>query len=318
MTTASTGRPLRERLIVAAAQTGPVEPGTTRGAVVARLVALLEGAARRGAELVVFTEVALTPFFPHWWIEDEEEIDSYCERSFPNDSIAALTETARDLGVAFHIGYSELAEEGGRTHRFNSAMLFGPDGSVVGKYRKIHLPGYHDFKPGFPFQNLEKRYFEVGDLGLPVWDVLGTRIGMSICNDRRWPETYRVLGLQGAELVLIGYNTPRDNPAMPETDRLADFHNHLCMQAGAYANGMWVVGSAKAGTEAGVEQIGGSCIISPTGELVAVASSDGDELVVAEVDLRIARRYKEILLDMGRNRQPQTYGAITELPVNEV
>jgi predicted amidohydrolase len=317
MTPASTGRPQRERLIVAAAQTGPMEPGTTREAIVARLVTLLEDAARRGAELVVFTEVALTPFFPHWWIDDEQEIDSYCERSFPNDSIAALTETARSLGVAFHIGYAELAEEGGRTQRFNAAMLFGPDGSVVGKYRKIHLPGYHDVKPDHPFQNLEKRYFEVGDLGLPVWDLLGTRIGMSICNDRRWPETYRILGLQGAELVLIGYNTPRDNPALPETDRLADFHNHLSMQSGAYQNGFWIVGTAKAGTEAGVEQIGGSCIISPSGELVAVASSLGDEVVVAEIDLVLARRYKERLLDLGRNRQPQTYGAITEVADRE-
>ena len=85
-----------------------------------------------------------------------------------------------------------------------------------------------------------------------MWRAFGGVVGMVICNDRRWPEAYRVLGLQGAELVLIGYNTPIHNPPAPDHDRLGDFHNHLVMQSGAYQNGTWVVGVAKAGNEAGV------------------------------------------------------------------
>ena len=100
---------------------------------------------------------------------------------------------------------------------------------------------------GAPFQHLEKRYFEVGPDGFQVWRAFGGVVGMAICNDRRWPEAYRVLGLQGAELVLIGYNTPVHNPPAPEHDRLGDFHNHLVMQSGAYQNGTWVVGCREGG-----------------------------------------------------------------------
>ena len=155
------------------------------------------------------------------------------------------------------------------TSRYNSAILVERDGRMVGHYRKIHLPGYKDVQPDHPFQNLEKRYFEVGDLGFGVWPAFGGRVGMCICNDRRWCETYRVMGLQGVELVLLGYNTPIHNPAFPQSDRLAEFQSQLSMQAGAYQNATWVVGVAKAGVEAGVHQIGGTCVIAPTGEVVA-------------------------------------------------
>lgn len=303
-------------LVVAAAQMGPVEPGTTRGDVVVRLLAMLDEAASQGADLVVFPEVALTPFFPHWTIDDEQELDAYFETAFPDATVTPLLDRASELDVAVAIGYAELELVAGERRRYNSAKLFGPDGSQVGHYRKIHLPGYREPKADHPFQNLEKRYFRVGDLGLPVWDLLGTRIGMCICNDRRWPETYRVLGLQQAELTLIGYNTPVENPALPESDRLADFHNHLSMQSGAYQNGMWIVAAAKAGTEAGVTQIGGSCIISPAGELTAVARTLGDEVVVGEVDLVLARRYRQRLLDPATNRQPHLYGAISDPAAN--
>ena len=89
-------------------------------------------------------------------------------------------------------------------------------GRLVGKYRKIHLPGHAAHEPWRPFQHLGKRYFEVGNLGFGVWRAFGGLIGMCICNDRRWPETYRVMGLQGVEMILLGYNTPAHNPPAPE------------------------------------------------------------------------------------------------------
>src|SRR3546814_10251991 len=89
---------------------------------------------------------------------------------------------------------------------------------------------------------------------------------MCIFNDRRWPETYRVMGLQGVEMVLLGYNTPIHNPPAPEHDALSWHHNALVMQAGAYQNGTWVVGVAKAGDEEGVNQMGGNQIIAHSGE----------------------------------------------------
>jgi predicted amidohydrolase len=299
-------------LTVGAAQLGPIARSETRPQVVERLVALLRRAAGHRCRLVVFPEAALTAFFPHWWIEDEAELDAWFEREMPSPDTRPLFEEAKRLGIGFHLGYCELAGEAGRRRRFNTAILVDDRGEVVGKYRKIHLPGHAGHEPWRPFQNLEKRYFEVGDLGWPVWRSMGGVMGMMICNDRRWPEAWRVLGLQGVEMVMLGYNTPQHDPAHPATDPLQDFHNHLCMQAGAYANGTWAVAVAKAGCEEGIEQIGGSCIIAPSGQIVAQALSRGDELVVAECDLDLCRPYKETLFNFARHRRPEHYRRIVE------
>jgi predicted amidohydrolase len=294
-------------LVVAAAQLGPIPRSQSRGEVVARLIDLLRRAGAAGAELVVYPEAALTAFFPHWWIDSEAELDSYFEAAMPNAAVQPLFDAARRLKIAFCLGYAELDMTGGRKRRFNSAILTDRDAAIVGKYRKIHLPGYFDHHPEHPFQNLEKRYFEVGNLGFNVWDVRGVRMGLMICNDRRWAESFRVLGLKRAELILVGYNTPVHNPLMPETDRLADFHNRLALQAGAYQNSAWVVGVAKAGHEEGVDQIGGTCIVAPTGEVVAESDTLGDDIVTARCDLGLAARYKRLVFNFAANRRPAHY-----------
>jgi len=135
---------------------------------------------------------------------------------------------------------------------------------------------------------------------------------MCICNDRRWPETYRVMGLQGVELVLLGYNTPVHHPPAPEHDALGNFHNALVMQAGAYQNGTWVVGVAKCGCEEGVDQIGGSVIVAPSGEIVAACATLGDELAIARCDLDLTKSYKNTVFNFARHREPHAYGLIVE------
>ena len=247
---------MSRHLTIAAAQSGPIPRDATRSEVVARLVEQMREARARGCDLIVYTECALTAFFPHWWIEDEKELDAWYETEMPGSATQPLFDEAARLGIGFHLGYAELAVEGEKKHRYNSSVLVGPDGRIIGKYRKIHLPGHSDHRPKNPFQNLEKRYFEPGDLGFRTWRAFGGVVGMCICNDRRWAETYRVLALQGAEIILLGYNTPDHFPEHPEVDHLTDFHHLLSMQAGAYQNGCWVVGVAKAGVEEGVSQIG--------------------------------------------------------------
>jgi predicted amidohydrolase len=182
----------------------------------------------------------------------------------------------------------------------------------VGKYRKVHLPGHAEHEPSRPFQHLEKRYFDVGDLGFPVWRALDGVLGMCICNDRRWPETYRVMGLQGVEMILLGYNTPAHNPPAPEQDALGPFHNHLVMQAGAYQNATWVVGVAKCGREEGCDLIGQSAIIAPSGEIVAQAATLGDELISARCDLDLTRSYKDTIFNFARHRRPEHYRLIVD------
>ena len=303
---------MSRKLIVAAAQLGPIARDEPRGAVVERLVALLRQGAERGAKLVVFPELALTTFFPRWYMEDQSEVDAFFETGMPGPETRALFDEARRLGVGFHLGYAERCEEDGATHRYNTAILVDASGAIVGKYRKIHLPGHREHEPTFPFQHLEKRYFEVGNLGFRTFDAFGGRMGMCICNDRRWPETFRVLGLQGVELVALGYNTPVHYPRAPGHDHLQDFHNHLSLQAGAYQNGTWVVGVAKAGREEGCDLIGGSAIVAPTGEIVALCSTLGDEVAVAECDLDRCREIQKNIFNFALHREPQHYGLIVE------
>ena len=141
---------------------------------------------------------------------------------------------------------------------------------------------------------------------------MGGVLGMCICNDRRWPETYRVMALQGAEMVVLGYNTPTGHTYHPDIDGLSLFHNHLSLQAGAYQNSLWVVGTAKCGTEEGSTMIGQSAIIAPSGEIVAMAASLEDELVTAACDLDFGRRYRETIFDFARHREPENYRLIVE------
>ncbi|MFY0989514.1 N-carbamoyl-D-amino-acid hydrolase [Halomonas sp. C05BenzN] len=302
---------MSRKLIIGAAQLGPITRHETRTQAVERMVALMHQAHGRGADLVVFPELALTTFFPRWYFEDQAEVDAFFEREMPGPETRPLFDTARELGIGFYLGYAELALENGQPHHFNTSILVDASGRIVGKYRKVHLPGHTQHEPWRPFQHLEKRYFEPGDRGFGAWQAFGGTMGMALCNDRRWPETYRMLALQGVELMMLGYNTPIHYPPVPEHDHLQGFHNHLCMQAGAYQNGMWVVGVAKAGREEGCELLGQSCIIAPTGEIVAMAASQEDELITHECDLDRTREIREHIFNFALHRRPETYGLIT-------
>jgi predicted amidohydrolase len=297
---------------IGAAQLGPIARAETRRQVVARLLALMRQAKSHGCDLVVYPELALTTFFPRWYFERQEEIDAFFERAMPTQETQPLFDAARELGIGFYLGYAELANEDGRTGRFNASILVDKAGGIVGKYRKVHLPGHPEHEPWRRFQHLEKRYFETGNLGFPVFRAFGGIMGMCICNDRRWPETYRVMGLQGVEMVLLGYNTPVHNPPAPEHDALSHFHNELVMQSGAYQNGTWVVGVAKGGCEEGVDQIGNSIIVAPSGEIVAACTTLGDELAIARCDLDLTKSYKSTVFNFAKHREPQAYGLIVE------
>jgi len=297
---------------VGAAQLGPNQRADSRKDIVTRLLSLLEQGARHGCDLVVFPELALTTFFPRWFFESQDELDTFFETNMPGPDTQVLFDTARKLKVGFYLGYAELTQEDGRTRRFNTSILVDQTGTIVGKYRKIHLPGHAEHEPWRQFQHLEKRYFETGNLGFPVFRAFGGIIGMAVCNDRRWPETYRVMGLQGVEMILIGYNTPVHNPPAPEHDNLSHFHNELVMQAGAYQNGTWVVGVGKGGREEGVDQIGNSIIAAPSGEIVAACSTLGDELAIARCDLDLTLSYKNSVFNFAKHREPHAYGMIVE------
>ena len=297
---------------VGAAQLGPIQKADSRASVVARLIELLHQAHRHGCDLVVFPELALTTFFPRWPVDDIAQADHWYEREMPSADTQPLFDEARSLGIGFCLGYAELVTApDGRVRRFNTQILVERNGTIVAKYRKIHIPGHEHHESWRPFQHMERFYFEPGDDGFGVWSAFGGLVGMAICNDRRWPETYRVMGLQGVEMVLIGYNTPIHYAPDPSQNILQGFHNSLVMQSGAYQNGTWVVGVAKAGIEEGVDSLGQTSIIAPSGQIVAQALTTADELVVARCDLDWCNNYKNTLFDFDRYRMIEHYGIIT-------
>lgn len=307
---------MSRNLRIAGAQLGPIQRGADRAETLARLIALMEAAAAEGAELVVFPELALTTFFPRWWMDGADpELAGYFETSMPNPNVQPLFDRAKALQIGFYLGYAERTPEG---KHFNTAITVGPDGSILGKYRKVHLPGSRDFRPAQEFQQLEKRYFEYGDGGFKafrgpqVWNA--PVLGMLICNDRRWPEAWRVLGLQGLELMLIGYNSAAYDPNGGAAEDLAvrTFHSTMVVQANAYMNATWAVSVAKAGVEDGAGLIGGSCIVDPNGKVVAQAKTLGDELIVADADFSLCQQGKQKMFNFAAHRRPQWYGPIVE------
>jgi predicted amidohydrolase len=299
-------------LPLAVAQLGPIARDETRESAIKRMIVLLRKADDAGSKLIVFPELALTTFFPRWYFEDQADVDAFFETDMPNADTEPLFDAAARAGIAFYLGYAELISHNDTTRRFNTSILVDQAGEIVGKYRKIHLPGHRELEPDFPFQHLEKRYFETGNLGFPVFNTLNTTLGMCICNDRRWPETYRMLGLQGVEMVLLGYNTPVHYPRAPELDHLQDFHNHLSLQAGAYQNGTWVAAAAKAGREENCDLIGGSCIVAPSGEIVARCETLADELITWDCDLDLCQTIRNNIFNFALHREPENYGLIVQ------
>jgi predicted amidohydrolase len=311
-------------ITVAAAQLGPIQQVEPRSSAVARMIQLLERAHKRGVELVVFPELALTTFFPRHYHEDITEADPWFEAAMPSAETAPLFEAARRYGIGFHLGYAEFTREADETgvvrnRRFNTAILVGPDGDILLRYRKVHLPGHAEYDPRRVVQHLEKRYFEVGNLGFPVirapmGTLDGINMGMLICNDRRWPEAWRVLGLQSVELVALGYNTPSLNMEAGgfEAHHLRVFHSHLSIQAGCYQNACFAVATAKAGIEDGNELFGHSIIVNPQGEIIAMAGSWDDELITADCNLDMCKLGRTTIFAFDKHRRPEAYQRIVD------
>jgi len=283
---------------VAAAQMGPNNEGTSREEIVERMLGLLEQAAREQVELIAYPEMALTTYFPK---RIRPDFDQFFETEVPPKALEPLLRRAAEGRVAVHVGFCEKADG----QYFNTALLTDRDGRLCGTFRKIHLPGTRA-ADGFA-QVFEPYYFAHGDTGYRVFDAAGAKVGIAICQDRRYPESYRALALQGAELILIGYNTPLSPLALDLND--------LCMRSGAYANACFVVGVAKAGVEDGVELIGGSAIINPHGQILARAATTGDEMVTARIDLDQMLPVRKRWNFLGR-RQPQHYGLLLQ-PVTD-
>ncbi len=253
----------------------------------------------------MFPELAFTTFFPRWLLE-RRELEAFTEAAMPNPAVQPLFDRARELGVGFSIGYAERA---GR-QLFNSAILVAPDGRTIGRTARCICPAPSSRGPATGSSSwrsgISHTATSASRPGARRPSPAGC-VGMMICNDRRWPEAWRMLGLQGVELVCCGYNSAAYDPngGTSEDAGLRTFHAQLVVQANAYMNATWAVAVAKAGDEDGSGLIGGSCIVDPNGLIVAQAETLADEVIVAECDLDACRQGKEKMFDFAAHRRPQ-------------
>ncbi|OOF91763.1 hypothetical protein ASPCADRAFT_210752 [Aspergillus carbonarius ITEM 5010] len=317
---------------LAAAQLGTTNKWDARENTLERMIGLLKDAAGQGAKLVLFPEIAFTTFFPRYLILDQEELESWFEHGDITTAprTKALFDTARDLAVDIVVGFAEATDDG---EHFNSCVYYhAATGSILSKYRKIHLPGDVEPLPDPKAVNqLEKRYFRPGNLGFQAFRAPGLLpsgedtpdpiLGMMICNDRRWAESWREYGLQGVEIVACGYNTNGYAPQFwgqsadmdpKEAEELSLFHHKLVMQCHSYTNACFSISAARCGLDDGkYPLIGGSTIIDPEGRIIAETKTTDDEVIVADCDLTLCRAGKTRTFDFARHRRIEHYGRIT-------
>ncbi|KAK5129626.1 hypothetical protein LTR08_003025 [Meristemomyces frigidus] len=334
---------MSRKITVAAAQVGAIDLSTPKKDVVERLVKLLREAAEKKVQLVVFPECTLTTFFPRHLIGLQEELDKFFEHGediTQSPDVKPLFDEAKSLGIDVSVGYAERTPDG---TGYNTCVYYSAsEDKVLSKYRKVHLPGTKEpFEDPDAVNQLEKRYFTPGDLGFQGFRVpslvqnvvkketakegestIGKGdpiMGMLICNDRRWPEAWRVYSLQGAELIMFGFNTGGNMAhlwgskpmSLEKAKTEALFHSRLVQQANSYMNACFSISSARCGLDDGkYDLIGGSAIVSPEGHVIAEAKTEDDELVVAEIDLADCVQGKTRTFDYGRHRRIETYGLI--------
>ncbi len=252
-----------------------------------RMIQVLGETAAKGAKLTVFPEAALTGYC----FDSLEDARPHAE-PIPGPSTQRLTGICRELGC--HVIYGLLEADGDRI--FNACALVGPEG-VVGSYRKIHLP----------FLGID-RFTTPGDRPFAVYEAAGMKIGMHICYDGGFPESARVMMLQGADLVVLPTNWP------PGSECMAGF----AVNTRAMENNIYYAACDRVGTERGFSFIGQSKICDPSGRPLAEAPHDREEILYAEIDVEKARRKKIIRvpnlheIDRLRDRRPEMYGEIAK------
>lgn len=283
-------------LRVGLAQTGPV---LTEGfdAGLAGAEAMFARAAERGVQLLLFSELFLSPFFPN---RLEKEFDRFFI-SLDGPEVAQLRSIAARHGVAAILGVGERAAAG----FFNSALVLDGSGSVLGTYRKTHIPAYFPTAAPGGTGSFEKLYFTPG-ASLPVFDLFGCRFGIQICNDRLYPEPSRVLALAGAEVIFM----PICFSTYADPGRRASIWE-VPLRARAYENGVWVVAANRVGIEGPRHHLGRSMVVDPRGMIAAEAGTEAEELLVSDIDLdEVGRARKDF--PWWRDRRPDLYRPVAE------
>ena len=270
---------------------------------IAKADAMVREAAAKGAKIILLPELFERPYFCQ---ERQYEYYAYATPTAQNPAVQHFRAVAKELGVVLPISFYEKAG----TQLFNSIAVLDADGTLLGVYRKTHIPDDHYYQ--------EKFYFTPGDTGFKVWDTRFGRIGIGSCWDQWFPETARSMALLGAELLL--YPTAIGSEPILECDSMP--HWQRCMQGHAAANLMPVIAANRIGTEAvlpcpenGGQRselcfYGSSFLTDETGALLQCAPRDAEAVLLQTYD-RDALLESRSSWGLFRDRRPEYYGAIT-------
>ncbi len=257
----------------------------------AKHVAMIEDAGKKGVQLLGLQEIFNGPYFcpgqdPRWYEAAE---------AIPGPTTEVMQSLAKKHSMAIVVPLYEREQAG---VYYNTAAVIDADGSYLGKYRKQHIPQTNGF--------WEKYFFKPGNLGYPVFQTAYGKVGVYICYDRHFPEGARILGLNGAEIVF--------NPSAT-VEGLSKYLWKLEQPAHAVANGYFVAASNRVGVEKPWNLgkfYGTSYVVDPRGKFLAVGSEDQDELVIADCDLDVIEEVRRTW-QFYRDRRPETYGEMVQL-----
>jgi len=268
---------------------------------VANAERLVRDAAQQGARIILIQELFETPYF---CVDEDSKYYDLATSVDQNQTVQYMAELARELNVVLPVSVFERANNA----LFNSLVMIDADGTIMGTYRKTHIPD----APGYS----EKYYFSPGDNGLPVWDTRYGKIGALICWDQWFPEPARIMALKGAEILLYPSAIGSD---LNSTDTVALRHWQNVMRGHAAANILPVIASNRIGIEEGqngsIRFYGASFISDHRGELLGECGEDTETVLVCDVDLKVSEDYR-MFWNLFRDRRPNIYGDILSLDGN--
>ncbi|MEK6877635.1 MAG: agmatine deiminase family protein, partial [Thermoproteota archaeon] len=262
-------------------------------------VSKIREAASKGAKIICLQELYRSKYFP---IDEKIDVTKLAE-PIPGETTIALSDLAKELNV---IIIAPIFEADSGKH-YNTAVVIGSDGTIMGTYRKMHIP--HD-----PFF-YEKNYFDTGDSGYQVFRVGNISFGVLICYDQWFPEAARTLALQGADIIFypsaIGY---LEGDPMSQDDWHYSWEN--IQRSHAIANGIHVASINRVGTEGNIKFWGASFVCDAFGRMIKRASTEHEEVLIATLDLSQNKRIQD---GWGflRNRLPATYDMLTSRVLSE-
>ncbi|GAB4543443.1 MAG: carbon-nitrogen hydrolase [Anaerolineae bacterium] len=249
-------------------------------------------AARQQAQIICLQELTLHPYFP---VRPNADPALYAETIPDGPTCRFASDLAREAGAFITASLFEGVGPG-----YNTAVCFGPDGALLGKTRKQHIPsgpGYH-----------EDMYFQAGDSDYPLHTLAGARVALPTCYDQWFPELARIYSLKGAELIV--YPTAiGSEPTAPDFDSEPLWEKVIV--ANGIMNNVFMIAVNRVGVEDGLIFYGSSFISDPLGQILVQAPRDEPAVLVAELDLGV-REFWGRLFPFHRQRQPQTYHLLTQ------